>query len=199
MTPFEGLRKRLQGQSIVRFAQGSVYASGSTALVPVSAFKSGMTAEYFANDDFSGSPRLSRSEPRVYFYRDSGDPDVLKAVPNAIFSVRWTGSLSVPTGGEYHLGFGRQECDSCTGTNTIRVYLDNRLLVEHAGPAAHGNESDTAPVTLQAGMQYQVRLEYTQREAGSGVELVWRPLPVCCCRKPFRLPNPRISRSLSLV
>jgi beta-glucosidase len=175
ITPYDGLRNRLEGRSIVRFAQGSMYSSASTALVPETALKDGLKAEYFNNENFEGTPALSRTERRLYFYRESGDPDVVRALPGSSFSARWTGLLSVAAVGAYQLGFGRQECDSCEGSNTIRVYLDDQIVVEQTGYAAHGNESKTAPIRLEADKSYKVRVEYIQHAAGSGVELVWRP------------------------
>jgi beta-glucosidase len=175
VTPYEGLRDRLRGRSIVRFALGSVYATSSTALVPPSAFKNGVTAEYFNNETLAGRPALTRPEPRVYFYRESSDPAVGKALPTPSFSARWTGPISVESSGEYQLGFGRQECDSCAGSNSIRIFLDDRPLVSETGSAAHGNQAKTAPVFLESGKSYNLRVEYIQHAAGSGVECVWRP------------------------
>ena len=171
VTPYEGLRSSLQGRAIVRLALGSVYSSASTALTPADLFKNGLTAEYFNNETFAGSPFISRIEPRLYFYPGSTDPRGL----HDSLSARWTGSFAVTASGEYQIGFERQECDSCIGSNSIRVLLDNRLLVEENSGAAHGNQSKTVPVTLQAGRPYRVRVEYIQHGAGSGVELAWRP------------------------
>jgi beta-glucosidase len=89
--------------------------------------------------------------------------------------VRWSFSLHVPVTGEYQLGLGRQECDSCVGTNTWRLTMDGNKLLEASLRAAGGHRTLTKTVHLEAGKSYQVRAEYVQQEGGSGVELVWAP------------------------
>ena len=121
ITPLAGIRTKFGSKTNVRWALGSVYAASSTALVPSSALtpmgsasgENGVLAEYFTNADFSGEAALKRVEPRGYFVWAMHDPAVMQALPNPTFSVRWSFALQVPVSGDYQLGLGRQECDSC--------------------------------------------------------------------------------------
>lgn len=183
ITPLEGIWQRFGRRADVRFAQGSVYAQASLALIPENALsppdakagEHGLLAEYFNNENLEGQPALTRREPRGYFVWAMHDTAIIRALPTPSFSVRWTASLDIPTSGDYVLGFGRQECDTCPGTNTTRLYVNGQLLLNETRKAYAGNETFRAPVHLEAGRKYEIKLEYVQREAGSGVELLWAP------------------------
>jgi len=175
ITPLAGIEAKFAGRAKIHWALGSVYAQASTALIPQSALEQGVTAEYFNNEDLSGEPALKRFEPRGYFVWAMHDPAVMKALPNPTFAVRWTFSLHVPVSGDYDLGLGRQECDSCEGTNSWRLTLDSEKLLEASFRAAGGQRTLTKNIHLEAGKSYQACVEYVQHEGGAGVELVWTP------------------------
>jgi beta-glucosidase len=186
IAPLAGIQNKFAGRARVRWALGSVYADSSTALVPQDALtptgatagnEKGILAEYFNNEDFGGEPVLRRVEPRGYFVWAMQDPAVMRVLPNPSFAVRWSFSLQAPVAGDYEIGLGRQECDSCLGTNTWRLTLDGEKLLEESGRAAGGYRTLRKTVRMEAGKTYQVRVEYVQHEGGSGVELVWAPPP----------------------
>ncbi len=183
VTPLQGIQQKFAGRADIHFALGSTYVSSWTALVPHSALtpnnaaqgQHGLLAEYFDNENLAGKPALSRIEPRGYFMWDMHDPAVMKALPQPSFSMRWTATLQVNQPGDYEIGVTRPECDSCPGSNVVRMYLDDRLIVDQNRKSAMGANSYTAPVHFEAGRPYRLRVEYTQHQLGSGIELVWRP------------------------
>jgi beta-glucosidase len=183
ITPLAGIQTKFGSQAKIRWALGSVYASSTTALVPQSvltpagaaAGEKGVLAEYFKNTDFSGEPVLKRIEPRGFFVWAMSDSAIMQALPEPTFSVRWSFSLQVPVSGEYQLGLGRQECDSCVGNNTWRLTVDGEKLVDDSRRSAGGHRALTKAIHLEAGKSYQLRAEYVQEEGGSGVELIWTP------------------------
>ncbi len=183
VTPLAGIEQKFGGKAQVRWALGSVYAQSSLALVPENALTPsgadaaahGLLAQYFNNDTFQGQPVLSRAEPRGYFVWAMHDPEVIRALPDPTFAVRWTATLHAPSTGEYQLGVARQECDSCPGTNSVKLYLDDRLLVNESQRSYAGRRTFSSAVHLEAGKAYNIKVEYAQREGGPGVELVWAP------------------------
>jgi len=183
VTPLEGIAKKFNGKAKVRWALGAVYATSSMALVPEGALtppqtdraQHGLLAEYFDNDGFQGRPVLSRVEPSGYFVLAMHDPAVCSVVPPPTFSVRWTAALQVPAAGDYQMGIARQECDSCPGTNSVKLYLDDRPLVNESQKSYAGRRTFGASVHLEAGRAYHIKVEYAQREGGPEVELVWTP------------------------
>ncbi|MBV8810320.1 MAG: glycoside hydrolase family 3 C-terminal domain-containing protein [Acidobacteriaceae bacterium] len=185
VTPLAGIADKFGTKAKVAFAQGSVYASSSMALIPQSALapptgkegEHGILAQYFSNDTLDGQPALSRVEPRVYFDWQMQNPEILRALPAPTFSVRWTAVLRAPATGDYDLGVLRQECGDCLGSNVTRLYLDGKTLINEDRESNAGNLAFRSTVHLEAGQDYQLKLEYVQREGGSGVELVWAPPP----------------------
>jgi beta-glucosidase len=182
ITPLAGIRQKFAGRAQVRWSLGSVYANSSAALIPQSALtaasgENGVLAEYFNNQDLSGEPVLKRVEPRGYFVWAMHDPAVVRVLPHPTFAVRWSFALHAPVAGEYEIGLGRQECDSCLGTNSWRLTLDGEKIIDDSSRSAGGYRTVTKKIHLEAGKSYQARVEYVQHEGGSGVELVWAPPP----------------------
>lgn len=183
VTPLEGIQKKFGGTAHIAWAQGSVYAQSSMALIPESALsppgtsgsQHGILAEYFDNDTLQGQPALSRVEPRGYFLWAMHDPAVMRVLPNPTFSVRWTTSLRAPVTGDYELGIARPECDSCPGSNSVKLFLDNRQVIDENHRSYAGHQTFRTKAHLEAGKTYAIKVEYTQQEGGSGVELVWSP------------------------
>ena len=180
VTPLEGIAKEF-GQSQVEFSLGSSYAPDWSALVPQNVLTPagqtghGLHAEYFSTEDFSGQPSLSRIEPRVFLNWEMQDPTLIKSLPKDQYSVRWTGTLRVKATGDYKLGAIRPECHSCGRTDAARIFIDERPFLEDAKPAGEQMFAKTDSIHLDAGKDYKLRVEYTQRGGGGGLQLVWSP------------------------
>jgi beta-glucosidase len=180
VTPLAGLQQVIGSRAKIRWALGSLYAGASAALIPSANLRApggqfGVLAEYFNNDKLEGAPVLTRPEPQGYFVYEMRRLAVVKRLPQPTFSVRWTTNLHVDATGDYDLGLARQECDSCIGTNTWRLYMDGKELVNQTKRAANGYLIMRATVHLEAGHLYAIRAEYLQTDGGAGVELVWAP------------------------
>ena len=187
ITPLTGIRERFAGRAAIRWSLGSLYANSSSALVQTQVLTTngepGVRAEYFNNEDLSGSPALARVEPRGYFVWAMHDPAVAKVLPAPSFSVRWSATLQVPVTGEYALGVGRQECDSCPGADTWRLFLDNDKLLDEKHNAAGGHRTMTKKVQLDAAKTYKIRVEYSQHLGGAGRGCV-APPATCYSKTP---------------
>ncbi|MBV9302413.1 MAG: glycoside hydrolase family 3 C-terminal domain-containing protein [Acidobacteriaceae bacterium] len=182
ITPLEGVQREFGDRSAVEFALGSTYVAGWTALIPQNALtpeinenKHGLLVEYFANEDLGGPPQLSRVEPRGYFNWEMQDSAVLRAVPRDHFSVRWSGYLRVPQSGEYRLGVIRPECHSCGRIDSARLYINGHLLMTDSQRPDEQMFPKTAAVQLEAAKPYTLRLDYSQKGGGGGLQLVWSP------------------------
>ncbi|MBV9442927.1 MAG: glycoside hydrolase family 3 C-terminal domain-containing protein, partial [Acidobacteriaceae bacterium] len=182
ITPAQGIARKFGKTSEVVSALGSTYVESWPALIPEAALtpdgtagRHGLKAEYFANDNLSGQPQLTRVDPRGYFVWDMSDPAVVKAVPRQSFSLRWTGSIEVKRTGDYQLGVMRVECHSCGRRDSASIYLDGKLLVDDKKRAADQMSATTATATLQAGHSHLLRVEYRGTGGGGGLELVWKP------------------------
>jgi beta-glucosidase len=170
VTPLEGIRQRFS-TARVRHALGATYTASTFALIPGALLSApdgrrGLLAEYFANPDLQGSPGLRRREARGYFDLGMEDPAVVAAVGGGNYSIRWSGTLTPQSTGEYALNvrLGRWNRSAAA-----RLFLDGRELTV-ASVQAPG-----ARVMLEAGRRYALRVEYRQPGSGGTMQLSWIP------------------------
>lgn len=174
VTPLAGIRAQFGKETDIRFAQGSLYAEGMSALIPEANLPGGLKAVYSATTKTQGTPAISRTEPRLYFNRES-DARVKSAVGSRTISAVWEGQLVPSFTGKYSIGLAHQECDSCPGTIVEKLSVDGKQVVSHQRKAATGAGATTASLQLEAARRYLIRVEYLEAEGGSGIELVWIP------------------------
>jgi beta-glucosidase len=188
VTPLEGIRQQFGGAK-VQYALGATYTNttpalvDSNVLVPPDGKGEGLLAEYFDNPEFQGQPKLRRVESRLYFDANMEEPAVLAAVGGNKCSVRWTGTLIPPATGDYVIsartGIWNRE-------GKIRLFLDDKEVNPSgpggARPAGLGpgqgqgpRRGGPAPVQLEGGRKYAMKVEYTQAGPGGGAELNWVP------------------------
>ena len=186
VTPLEGMERQFGGQAQIRFALGAAYTTQSQApvpsdvLTPPSGTGHGLLAEYFDNADFTSQPKLQRVEPRAYQPSGIADPAVAAAFPQRGYSVRWTGTLRTPVGGDYVIG------PRSGGRSTMHIFLDDKELAAEApapasaapAPGNAGPGRGGAPqlhAQLEAGRAYHLRVEYAAPAAGGSAQLMWLP------------------------
>ncbi len=155
-----GLREKL-GSARVRYAPGPGRLSPEYAVIPAERLGTGLKGEYFDNIRLEGEPRLVRTDPRIDFLWTFNPPG--PGIPRDWYSVRWTGTLSVPKGGARRIGI--------EGNDGYRLYLDGRLLIDNWKQQSYG--ARLVPVTLAPGSSHQLRLEYFESAGNSRVRLVW--------------------------
>ena len=182
VTPLEGIRRKVSPGMRVLYARGSDLAANmpSFETVPSSALltsngpdrRNGLNAEYFNTANFDGKmhrqremtfpnsgklvgqvppdakPLFTRIDPMIDFRWWDGAPR--QDMNDDDFGVRWTGYLSAPASGEYQLG--------AIGMNAFELYLDGKLLAGFNG--IHERAYQYAPVQLQAGNLYSIRLDF---------------------------------------
>lgn len=85
--------------------------------------------------------------------------------PDRPFSVRWIGKL-VPQ-------FSEQYTIMTASDDGVRVYLDGKLIISNW--TIHAVTEDTATVMLQAGQEYNLKVEYFEKNGMSGeiIKLYW--------------------------
>ncbi len=180
--PVDGMKKVFAGKADVLYAQGSAYVSELPVPVPRTVFRpsgaagEGLTAEYFANTDFSGKPALRRVDPQIQFDWNAASP--APGVPLQAFGVRWSGTLTLPGPGDYTFSVSALGCYPCGDQEGVRVYLDGAPVAEATrsefnwdpkAPVFQEHFADTKP--------HDFRLEYTHRAPlfAAGITLNWQP------------------------
>jgi beta-glucosidase len=171
--PVAGIERRFAKQAQVVYAQGSTLVEGFPVPIAHSALRTkdgkvGLTGEYFDNADLSGKPVVVRVDPTVNFNWDKVIPAAGLTRDN--FSVRWTGTLTPPAAGEYKLGGRVNVCYACQSHETLRLFVDGKLLVE-SGEERHAE----AAIRFEDTKPHEIRLEYLHYTSTAGVDLTWQP------------------------
>ncbi len=111
------------------------------------------TAQYFNNTTLSGTPAVTRKDPKIGFDWGTDSPD--GAINSDNFSARWTKTENF-TAGTYTF--------TATGDDGIRLYVDNVLIIDKwfdQGPTTY-----TATRTLTAG-NHTIKFEYYDSGGGA--------------------------------
>jgi YVTN family beta-propeller protein len=121
----------------------------------------GLAGRYFNNMTLSGTPVLTRTEA-VNFDWGNGAPGI--GVNANQFSVRWTGTVTIPT----------------TGSYTFRTNSDDGVRLWVNGTQRINNWTDHAPtlntsssLSFTAGQRISITLEYYENGGGAVMQLQW--------------------------
>jgi beta-glucosidase len=183
VTPLEGLRAALKGRAKVLYAQGSTYVETLPLPVPESVFRpqsgseqQGLHAEYFNGTVATGVPAMTRTDRQINFDWNGGSP--ADGVTARAFAVRWTGTLTPPSAGDYTFRVSLAHCYPCHDAETFTMYLDGKLVAHQAWAEAEGRDGNGKPFTLHFddATAHSVRMEYTHaaERYGAGITLEWQ-------------------------
>jgi len=165
----EGIKARLPSGTTIYHEKGCDVGFASLPPIPseylippgARAGEHGLRGEYFTNKDVSGVPALVRIDKQISFEWAMGSPD--STIPADVFSVRWTGKLVPTVSGTYTLGVSTDD--------GVRLYIDGKLLVESWFD--RGATLDVITMKLEAGRQYDIRIEYYENAGWSYASFVW--------------------------
>jgi beta-glucosidase len=165
----QGIRTKLGAGAGVRYAPGPGRFAAEYVPVPAANLVTvtgdkrvpGLAAEYFDNNRLEGEPRVKRQDERVDFGWTLNSP--ARGIPFDWYSVRWTGKLIAPSTEAVRLGV--------EGNDGYRLWLDGKLLIDDWEKKSYG--STLKEVRLEAGREYDLRLEYFESTGNARVKLVW--------------------------
>lgn len=139
--------------------QTSLYPSTEGHSVAAAA-SNGLKGEYYDNSNLTGL-KLTRTDANVNFNWVLGSPDA--SIGADTFSVRWTGTIK-PKYSESHTFY-------VTADDGVRLWVNGRLIIDKWIPQA--SELTSQPITLTAGQNYDIRLEYFENSVGATAILQW--------------------------
>lgn len=159
---FDGIRKEgeLNGVKVeyideLDFMPSIMYTDGSLK-------ENGFHADYFKNIRFEGKPVVKQTEKKINYSWASGTE--LKDMPKDHFSVKWHATMCSPETAEYELTLG--------GDDGYRLFINDQPVIDDWTPGAF--RSTTVTQKLEAGVKYQVRVEYYQQGGGASVCFLWK-------------------------
>lgn len=137
-------------------------SQGGTAAVMALAASTGtgLTAEYFDNINFT-QLKMRRVDAAVDFNWQlrSPHPDM----GSDTFSVRWSGKIEPLYSETYTF--------SVPASGGVRLRIDNQLIIDNP---LNSLIPTTGQISLQAGQQYDIQLEYYEDVVNSDVRLEWQ-------------------------
>jgi beta-glucosidase len=168
VTPLAGITARAGSAVHVTSARGTLGVTGPLPAVPATAFGSGLTVQYFAGNDLSGTPFATGTVPNLDY---TGAPAAVAGHP--VWSARYTGTLTAPATGDYRF--------SLSGGGNVRVWVDGARVVSFA-PMHEPNSYGLVHLTAGA---HTIRVEITPFQATlvtvdafavtAGLHLGWQP------------------------
>lgn len=132
---------------------------GGPQRVGTDAFIGPWKAQYYANEQLSGEPVLTRDEADPGF--DLTDAAVAPGVPADHFSARWVGKVSNRSSDPLRL--------TVTTDDGVRVWVDGKLAVDKW--EALNSVTNVVPFTLAPGTAHDVRIEYMELTGGALMRL----------------------------
>lgn len=120
----------------------------------------GLSGEYFNGMNFN-TFRFSRNDETVNFNWGNGSPDY--RVNTDSFSVRWTGKIQPQYSEVYTF--------HVNSDNGRRLWINNQLIIDQW--IDDWGVEYTGTISLTAGQQYDIRLEYFEHNGGAGCKLEW--------------------------
>lgn len=116
--------QELKGKNKIFYHPGVGRKSEDYLVVPesqlISEGNTGLKAAYYNNVSLTGTPFLSRQEPRIDFHWTLFGPG--PGMDAGFYSVRWTGQLISPVSGPYKIGL--------EGNDGYRLYINDKLVIE---------------------------------------------------------------------
>lgn len=122
----------------------------------------GLEAEFFPNAELSGSPAVTRTDRQVRFNWGESSPS--PGMPEDNFSARWTGKMRADSEGEYEF--------FVQGDDGFRLFVGNRLIIDEWKRQSATLKS--AKVSLKAGEQVDLKLEYFELHGNAEISFGWR-------------------------
>lgn len=132
-------------------------------LTGVRVLGNGLKGAYFAGEEPSGDPLVTRIDPQIDFNWYAGSPAA--EIGPDYFSARWTGYIEAPTTDVYQF--------ATIADDGTRLSVDGQTLIDdwtyHGATAVFGDR----PLTLTAGQRYSITLEYLEHDGDASAELWW--------------------------
>ena len=178
--PIDGIEHGFPGARVL-FAQGSPYTSELFVPAPRTLFGSGLKGEYFNNESLSGKATVVRVDRQIDF--DWAHASPAPHVSSTAFSVRWTGTITVPKAGVYEFGMQIGRCSECldkTERDKIAVFLDDKAVdTSQSVTSSEGWNTRMPAISLAFAdtKSHKIRIEYRHQsiDMPSQASLRWKP------------------------
>ncbi|MEJ2627570.1 MAG: glycoside hydrolase family 3 C-terminal domain-containing protein [bacterium] len=157
----------VMGPNAVKTQLGIYSGSPNVQVSPLAGIKEkavslGINVEYFKGCDFGGG-LLSPIEPQNFAKIEGTDQKApAPGIPEDRFSIRWRGKI-IPPETIHQIGVNNDD--------GVRLYVDNKLIIDDWRD--HSEIANKAEITLQAGKEYDITLEFYENGLNADAKLTW--------------------------
>jgi hypothetical protein len=131
------------------------------AAAPLIGTGTGLWGDYYDDVNFNNYI-LSRLDPQVNFNWGTGSPD--PSMGGDYFSVAWTGKIAAEYSEVYTIYLNDDD--------GARLYINGSLVIDQWMPP-HSTAEASATITMTAGVQVPIRIEYYENTVNAVCELRW--------------------------
>ena len=142
------------------FKTGLTASDIVTGAYTITQATAGLTGRYYNGPNF-GELVHTRVDPKIEFTYPSGESPAPNT--NSVFSVIWTGTVTPIYSENYTF--------TTVNDDGIRVWINNQLIIDDG--QAHGPQTFTGNIQLQAGQAYPVWIEYFNSGGSGEVSFSW--------------------------
>lgn len=144
----------------VRLAVPSGEPGSAATVVPLPGKGTGLRGEYFEGPGFA-KPRKARLDPAVNFNWLLNAP--MAGLPSDHFSARWQGKVQPRYSETYTF--------QTYADDGVRLWVDGRQIINDW--TSHAPKTNQGTIKLKAGRQYDIRLEYYEKDNTAQLMLSW--------------------------
>ncbi|MFM2091170.1 MAG: hypothetical protein RLZZ127_1659 [Planctomycetota bacterium] len=157
---------RIAGWDGITTTAGTISMAATPAAIPAG---TGITAQYWTNPTWTGSPAVTRVDQDVYY--DENGLLMPSAVTASAISARWTGRLIARTSGEVFFSIeGEKPYRTGKGPASAVLWVDGRKILDLAAGI-----DERGALMMKAGEIYDIRLDasFTGVTNGIQIHLCW--------------------------
>ncbi|HZU08926.1 MAG TPA: glycoside hydrolase family 3 C-terminal domain-containing protein [Pseudacidobacterium sp.] len=181
VTPLEGIEQKFKSAKVL-YSQGAPLVAELPVVVPSNVFRDkdgqpgALTAEYFSNADFSGTP-VTQRDAQIDFDWNRVAPVPVRSAKQ--FSVRWSGSFQPLAPGDVTFTVQPARCEPyCAAPYAYSVSVDGKQVasVTNDNPR-HNNRPLSFTVHFGDAKPHPFEMKYSRKgtDYGAGITLKWKP------------------------
>lgn len=159
----DGLKEKKE--RMILYAEGVKRIPQEWTVVPAQVLshegKKGLQAEYFNNISLEGKPTVVKSVESIDFMWTLSSP--AETISQEFYSARWTGKITAPKSGRYHLGLD--------GNDGFRLYVNNQLLIDQWNKQSY--HTAMKEVAFEKGKAHDIRVEFYEPVGNAKIRLIW--------------------------
>ncbi|THF80274.1 fibronectin type III domain-containing protein [Cohnella fermenti] len=136
--------------------------AGSSGWTKLKITSYGLKAEYYSEADLSGE-RITSLDPQIDISLQS--PITSAGLDDGIFSARWTGLLQARYSEHYRF--------TTEAKGGVKLWVNDVLLIDRWTDAGNGTNRFTGELDLEAGVPYEIRMDYANLGGQPKAALYW--------------------------